>query len=499
MAQSATDGSSDSPAEKRGWLESFLTLFKLQVLPMWFLGFSAGLPLLLLFSTLSAWLREGNISLSSIGFISYVLLTYSIKFTWSPLVDRLPLPGLTRLLGRRRSWMLFAQFCIASGLIGMASTDPSTNLTQMILFGVFVAVSSATQDIAIDAYRIEAADQDLQGAMSAAYIYGYRIGMLVAGGGSLIIADDLGWFWAYTSMACLMSVGMATVLLIREPPRQEDARTRETVEQIVGKVAPGPLAKVATWLVDAFVSPFMDFFRRNGVMMAVIILAFVGLYRFSDIIMGVMAIPFYIDMGYSKTDIGAITKGAGLFLTLVGVGLGGVMVARWGVMRPLLIGAILVALTNLVFTYMAVVTDLLPIDRLLDETLFKDAGIGGWIAFSDSVAATPGPSLAVLTGAICMDNISAGIATTAFIAYLSGLTNRAYTATQYALFSSFMTLPGKLTAGFSGEVVEGVGYATFFTYAALLGIPAILLVVFLMTRKNFHAPPQPQTAPAAAE
>ncbi len=381
----------------------------------------------------------------------------------------------------------------------MASTDPSTNLTQMILFGVFVAASSATQDIAIDAYRIEAAAQDLQGAMSAAYIYGYRIGMLVAGGGALIIADDIGWFWAYASMACLMTIGMATALLVREPQRQEDKSTAQTVEEVARTVAPGPLGKGLSWMVDAFVSPFLDFFRRNGVMMAVIILAFVGLYRFSDIIMGVMAIPFYIDMGYTKTDIGAITKGAGLFLTLLGVGIGGVMVARWGVMRPLLIGAVLVAVTNLVFTYMAMVTVLFPMDQALDATLFKGAGIGGWIAFSDRVAATPGPSLAVLTGAISMDNISAGMATTAFIAYLSGLTNRAYTATQYALFSSFMTLPGKLTAGFSGEIVESVGYATFFTYAALLGIPAILLVLFLMTRKGFREPASPDAAPAAAE
>ncbi len=498
MALPETDSTTPTD-EKRGWLESFLTLFKPQVLPMWFLGFSAGLPILLLFSTLSAWLREGNISISGIGFISYVLLTYSIKFTWAPLVDRLPIPGLTRLLGRRRSWMLLTQVCIAGGLLGMASTDPSTNLTQMILFGVFVAVSSATQDIAIDAYRIEAAKQDLQGAMSAAYIYGYRIGMLVAGGGTLIIADDIGWFWAYASMGCLMVVGVITTLVIKEPPRQEDASTRQAIEHVVGKIAEGPMARAATWVIDAFVSPFLDFFRRNGVMMAVIILAFVGLYRFSDIVMGVMAIPFYIDMGYTKTDIGLITKGAGLFLTLLGVGVGGVLVARFGVMKPLLLGAVLVALTNLVFTYMAVVTDLLPIDRLLDETLLQGAGLGGWMEFSDKVAAIPKPSLEVLTGAICMDNISAGLATTAFIAYLSGLTNRAYTATQFALFSSFMTLPGKLTAGFSGVAVEKVGYASFFTYAAILGIPAILLVLFLMTRKNFRAPPQPKTAPAAAE
>ena len=498
MATADTE-SAETIKEKRGWLESFLTLLKPQVLPMWFLGFSAGLPLLLLFSTLSAWLREGNISLGSIGFISYVLLTYSIKFTWSPLVDRLPIPILTALLGRRRSWMLLAQICIAAGLLGMASTDPATSLSQMILFGVFVAVSSATQDIAIDAYRIEAAAQDLQGAMSAAYIYGYRIGMLVAGGGALVVADAAGWFWAYASMAALMAVGVLTVLLVKEPPRQEDARTREALEKVVSQVAQGPVARGVTWLIDAFVSPFLDFFRRNGLFMAVVILAFVGLYRFSDIVMGVMAIPFYIDMGYTKTDIGAITKGAGLFLTLLGVGLGGVMVARWGVMRPLLIGAVLVALTNLVFTYMAVVTELFPIDAALSETLFQDAGIGGWIALSERVEATPGPSLAVLTGAICMDNISAGIATTAFIAYLSGLTNRAYTATQYALFSSFMTLPGKLTAGFSGVVVEQVGYASFFTYAAMLGIPAILLVLFLMTRRDLRAPPKPEAATAAAE
>jgi len=500
MAAKGGDGLSLEP--RRSWRDSLATYLHWPVLAMFALGFSAGLPILLVFSTLSAWMREGNISLSAIGFTSYVLLTYSFKFAWAPLVDRLPLPGLTRWLGRRRSWMLVAQIGVAAGLFGMASTDPHANLTQMILFGIMVAFCSATQDISIDAYRIEAADKDSQAAMAATYIYGYRLGMLLAGGGALFIADSAGWFWAYTVMAIAMGVGMLTVLAVREPKQKIDRATIAEEERVIRFVARNPamnprLRGLISWLIGAVVAPFADFFRRNGLWMALIILAFVGLYRISDIIMGVMAIPLYVDLGYTLTEIGAVTKAFGLAITLVGVGFGGVLVARYGIMRPLFLGAILVAASNLMFAYLAWVTVRFDVGAAVDATLLSQAGPAAFLDLAQRVAAHPRPSLTLLTFAIGADNFSAGMATTCFIAYLSSLTNQAYTATQYALFSSFMTLPGKLIAGLSGVMVEAAGYVVFFLGASAAGIPAILLTLYLIRRWNVDRQKEQEAAEAA--
>ncbi len=430
------------------WRESLLVYTRPRIVGILFLGFSAGLPFLLVFSTLSAWLNDANVSKATIGFFSWIGITYSIKVIWAPVIDRVPLPFLTKLFGKRRSWMLVAQTGIALGLLGMASIDPTQDLQTIALFGLLVAFSSATQDVALDAYRIEAMDKEYQGAMSAMYIFGYRLALLVAGAGAFYIAEYASWSIAYTVMALLMSIGMITVLVIREPEHVISDETREQ-EKNVAEILDGGTSnstwhKTSVWFSSAVVSPFVDFIKRYG-KFAVLILIFIGIYRISDITMGVMANPFYLDMGYSKIEIANIGKIFGFFMTIFGAATGGVLVVRYGLHRPLVLGAILVAATNLLFAYLA----------------------------------TLGPDLVWLSVVISADNFSGGLAGSAFIAYLSSLTNSAYTATQYALFSSIMTLPAKILGGFSGVIVEGYGYEWFFSYAAVLGIPAIIVALYL--------------------
>lgn len=435
------------------WRDAFLVYIHPRVLGMLFLGFSAGLPFLLVFSTLSAWLTEAGISRSAIGFFSWIGITYSIKIFWAPVVDRLPLPLLTRLLGRRRSWMLIAQAGIALGLLGMSISNPQ-HTTSLALFALLVAFSSATQDISIDAYRIEAVIQEYQGAMAAMYMFGYRLALLVAGAGALLIAAHSSWHHTYAVMAILMSVGAVTVLIIREPQAPVAPGTEQREQKIIDKLEHGePRQSWRHRVISAFsrsvAAPFADFFARNGGL-AIVILMLIGTFRLTDITMGIMANPFYLDLGYTKTQIAEVTKVFGFFMTLLGAGAGGVIITRYGLLRPLLIGGILAAVTNLFFAYLATVQ----------------------------------PNLNLLAMVVTADNLSGGFAGAAFIAYLSSLTNTAYTATQYALFSSLMTLPAKFLGGFSGILVDGYGYASFFIYTALLGVPAVLLVAYLIYRER---------------
>ena len=420
------------------WLESFLVYRKPVVVSLAFLGFSAGLPYLLVFSTLTAWLRDEGVSRSAIGFFAWVGMMYSIKVVWAPFVDRLKLPWLNRTLGRRRSWMLLAQLGIMLALVGMSWVGPA-QLTRLAVLALVVAFSSATQDIAIDAYRIEAAPAQDQAALSAAYILGYRSALLVSGAGALYAAEYLGWAEAYQVMALCGGVGLVTTLLIPRPALAND------------ESAPGAKAAPSTWpgLHGLFLAPIADFFVRNG-RFAMFLLSFIALYRLSDITMGIMANPFYLDLGYTKLQIANIAKGLGFALSILGSFLGGVLVVRWGVLMTLLIGGVAVALTNLLFALLA----------LTEPNLV-------W--------------LALIIGA---DNLSGGIAATSFIAYLSSLTHTAYTATQYALFSSLMTLPGKFTSGFSGIAVDAFGYPLFFVGAGVLGVPAIVMVLYLVHRER---------------
>ncbi len=439
----------------RRWLRDFAVYGEPRVARMVLLGFSAGLPLLLVLGTLSYRLRESGIDRTTIGFLSWVGLAYGFKWVWAPLVDRLPLPWLTRILGRRRSWLLLSQSAIMIGLAGMALTDPVSHLERLVLLALLVAFSSATQDIALDAFRIESAEQALQAAMAAAYQVGYRAAMICASAGALWIAaafdpdeqtyQHAPWTAAYLVMAALMTVGMLTVLFSREPattvPAETLERERQTSERFQSGPLPAPLARLAAWFYSAVASPFLDVVLRYR-WRAVLLLALIATYRISDIVLGVMSNPFYRDMGFTKDEVAAVSGVYGVIMTLVGAVIGGVLSLRLGVMRVLFVGALLSAATNLLFAWLS----------------------------------TRGHDVGSLVLVISADNLSAGIASAAFVAYLSGLTNVAYSATQYALFSSIMLLLPKFIAGWSGLAVDTFGYEVFFTGTALLGLPVLALV-----------------------
>ena len=419
----------------RAWLCTLKVYTQPASLRMLALGFSAGLPLLLVLGTLSFWLREAGIDRTTIGYLSWVGLAYAFKWVWAPLVDRLPLPGLTRRLGRRRSWLLLSQLLIAAGLLGMASQNPQLALTPMVWSALVVAFGSATQDIALDAYRIESASMQEQAALAATYQTGYRLAMIWAGAGVLWVATlaqgaQLGyavraWQVAYSVMAACMVVGIITVLLSPEPqPRPLP-----------------PSRSVQEWLHSALVAPFADFIARYR-WQAALVLGLIAVYRISDVVMGIMANPFYVDMGYTKAQVAAVTKIYGVLMTLLGAFVGGAMAMRWGVMRVLMLGALLSASSNLLFAWLA----------------------------------GQAPTTVGLTLVVSADNLAGGIASAAFIAYLSSLTNVQYSATQYALFSSMMLLAPKWLAGFSGQFVDAYGYSPFFISTAALGLPVLVLV-----------------------
>jgi len=437
---------------KPGWIDAVKAYGHPRVRGMLFLGFSSGLPFMLVFSTLSAWLRESGIERATIGMLSWVGLAYTIKFVWAPVVDRLKLPVLYRLLGRRRSWMLLAQSGIALGLLNMAHLSPEQGHLAIVAgLALLVAFSSATQDIAVDAWRIESASQPMQGVMAASYQLGYRVAIMVATAGALWVASDHGWGIAYTTMAAFACIGILTTLLMPEPQplvaRESLLQEQGVVEWIERKAHWPPVARNAgAWVIGAIVCPFTDFVSRYGTRLAILMLAFIGSYRLADFTMGVMTNPFYIDMGYSLKEIAAIAKGVAVIMSIVGTLLGGIAVARLGSVRSLLLGSVLVIAANLLFAAFA---------------YFDQPTLWG---------------LGLVVGA---DNLAMGVAGTSLIAYLSSLTSASYTATQYALFSSMYALPGKLLMGMSGFVVDALGYPWFFCYTASLGLPALVLLYFL--------------------
>ncbi len=485
------------------------------------LGFSSGLPLLLIFATLSLWLREAGIERSAATYFSWAALGYSFKFVWAPLIDKLPAPLGAHRLGRRRGWLLLAQLAVFGAIVGMALADPAApgGLTAMAFAAVALGFSSATQDIVIDAYRIEVAEERLQALLSSAYVAGYRGGMLVSGALALYLAawfgsdagqyDYAAWRHTYFCMAAAMAVGVCTTLLIREPetgaPKRQGASDHARFVLLFALVAgafvgafvaladpmqglrdglpgaSGPLAgfvaqafrllialavALATGALcvrlgvarretaqDAYLAPVADFFRRYG-RGAVVILLLVGFYRVSDIVLGVVANIFYFDMGYSKEAIATATKVFGLWMTLLGGFLGGWLALRFGVMRVLMLGAVLTVATNLLFILLA---------------------------------QAPG-NLPLLYAVISADNLTAGLASAAFVAYLSSLTSLSFTAVQYAIFSSLMTLFPKVIGGYSGQMVDAVGYGYFFLGAAAIGIPVFLLVSLAARRRPAPTP-----------
>ena len=517
VADTFEPAAAPQPSRWRSWRESIAAFAQPRVVALLFLGFSAGVPILLIFSTLGIWLREAGVDRSTVTMFSWAALGYSFKFVWAPLIDRLPVPVLTRLMGRRRGWILTAQLAIAGAIAWMGATDPSAGGNALIVMAgatVLLGFSSATQDVVIDAYRIESADPKLQGLLSATYIAGYRIGMLVAGAGSLWLADVFGtsmgsydhdaWRSVYFAMAAVMGVGIATTLLIREPEVPADAApdgygTRDYLgflalflfaiaafiatfwltpaDMVAG--AKGVIAgavnntAIAGFIVSAvrllvacaaafavgafllrtgltnrdlvvssYVAPVREFFTRYSASVALILLAVVGLYRISDIVIGVIANVFFTDLGYSKSEIAGVVKTFGLFMTLAGGFVGGLISLRYGVMRTLMLGAVLTVATNLLFLLLA------------------------W----------SGRDVFMLYVVISADNLTAGIASAAFIAFLSALTNVKFTAVQYAIFSSMMTLIPKLIGGYSGTMVDEFGYVNFFLIGSAMGLPVLWLV-----------------------
>ncbi len=500
---------------QHSWREAWNAWTRPQVIAMLFLGFSAGIPILLIFSSLSLWLREAGVERAAVTFFSWAALGYSFKFVWAPIIDKLPLPVLTGFFGQRRSWLLVAQLAIVTAICWMAITNPAGSesaLSTMALAAVLLGFSSATQDIVIDAYRIEVAKNEWQAMMSATYIAGYRTGMLVAGAGALFLADTFGstkevyshqaWMWTYFCMAGVMLVGIVTTVLIREPqtsaanskhlhglseylrflllfvlmiggligsyvsvqPVTESLKLwmAGTVNSffsafviealrlfisvagalLVGRAAVGLKVADRQVLQETYIDPVSDFFRRYGIGVAWFLLMLIGFYRVSDIVLGVVSNVFYQDLGFSKNEIAGVTKSFGLAMVLLGGFLGGTLTVRFGVIRMLFVGAVLSALTNLLFL----------------------------------VLANTGYDLTTLVVVIAADNISAGLASAAFIAFLSSLTNISFTAMQYAIFSSMMTLFPKLLGGYSGGVVDSWGYDNFFILTTLMGLPVLFLV-----------------------
>jgi len=512
-----------SEENRRTWSETLQLFFKKEVITMLFLGFSAGVPLLLIFSPLSLWLGEAGIDKSTVTYFSWAALGYSFKFLWAPLIDRLPIPFLTSSLGRRRGWLVFSQLLVITAIISVGSIDPSisdTHLTMMAFAVVMLGFSSATQDAVIDAYRIEIVDVDIQSLMASAYIAGYRIGMIVAGAGALVLAESLGstsefyqysaWQWTYYTMALTMLVGVITTLLISEPLIQKSNYQRFTGNQYIrffllflialvifiivfnllststnqlkfylsdllnNKVLAGTLleffrlsislssAAIGLSIISrtkyyerelvrvSFVEPILDFFRRYGTKAAILILVFVGFYRVSDIVLGVIANIFYQDMGFTKIEIAAASKTFGLVMTILGGVLGGVLSARFGVMKILVVGAVSTILTNLLFVLLA----------------------------------QAGHNLTYLYLVISADNLTGGLASTAFIAYLASLTNISFTASQYAIFSSLMTLIPKTIGGYSGTIVENMGYENFFLIASAMGLPVLVILYYVAKQEK---------------
>jgi len=436
-----------------GWRQSLAVYAQPRVLAMLLLGFSSGLPFPLVLTTLSARLRQAGIDRTTIGYFSLVGLAYSLKFFWSPVVDRAPLPLLHRL-GRRRSWMLLAQCGVACGLVLMALGDPAADAVHFAWLAVFTALSASTQDIAVDAYRIEAVGPERQGAMAATYQIGYQLALIAAGAGALVSAARFGWPAAYLIMAACVSVGIITTLAIAEPESPVDRSTLSREARVISFVQgashwPAALRNAVAWIIGAIVCPFVDFFSRYGARAGVLSLLLIIAYRLNYVTMGVAANTYYLDLGFTLDQIALVSKIYGVLMTLTGALLAGILIKRFGIPKALLVGWALLTIANLVYAWMA------------DKS----------------------PGMAWFACAVSMDNVANGIAGTAFIAYMSSLTNTAYTATQYALFGTLWSLPAKTLASQWGVIVDAWGYGPFFVYSAAVGIPAFLLILWLMRQR----------------
>ncbi len=424
-----------------GWLAALAVYRRPRLIAVLLMGFSSGLPLALTFGTLSYWLAELGVSLTAIGLFGLVRASYSLKFLWSPLIDRLPVPFLTRRLGRRRSWALTLQLLLALAILGLGLTDPKVDPALTALAAVVVAFLSASQDIVIDAYRIELLLPEEQGAGAAATQWGYRFGLLASGAGALYAASLGGWHLAYAIMAGLMAVGMITVWLTPEPG---------------GVTPPEPLPgssarqRVEAWLRGAVLAPFADMLRRNGAAQLLVIVLFIVSFKFGDALAASMSNPLYVAIGFTKVEVATVAKIYGVIATLAGVALGGVLVARWGVFASLLVCGSLQALSNLMYILQL------------------------WA----------GHDVVMLAFTIGGENLTGGMASAAFVAYLSGLCSRDFTATQYALLSSLATVGLNVLAASGGYLAQTLGWTPFFLLSTLFCAPGLLILVWLMRRSS---------------
>ncbi|OGQ97304.1 MAG: MFS transporter permease [Deltaproteobacteria bacterium RIFOXYD12_FULL_57_12] len=412
-----------------------------------FLGFASGLPLALTFGTLSIWLAEEGVSKTTIGLFAMAGIPYTSKFLWAPLIDRLALPYFTRRFGQRRGWIIAIQLTLIAAIVALGATRPAVAPIATAFFAFVVAFLSATQDIVIDAYRVEILEQRQYGAGAAVIVLGYRLGMLASGAGALYLASFFGWYVTYSVMAGLMLVGVGVVLLSPEPERQINTEVRGQEKKIADYLAARPFlcgrrARIVAWLYGTIVSPFAEFMGRQG---WVLVLLFILLYKFGDALAGVMSNPFFVELGFTKIEIANISKVFGLAATIGGGIIGGVMVSRLGIMKSLLICGLLQMFSNLVFVLQAMA----------------------------------GHDLRVLTLTIGVENFSSGMGTAAFVAYLSSLCNVAYTATQYALLSSFMAFGRTILSSGGGWLAEQLDWVPFFLATTAAALPGLLLLFWM--------------------
>jgi len=422
------------PRPGNKFLQSISIYWEKRLIFIFLMGFASGLPFLLSGATLSIWLTEAGISLTAIGFFALAGTPYNLKFLWAPFIDRLPIPMLSGLLGQRRAWMLVIQAGLMVSIIGLGLSNPQSAPEMTAFWALAVAFFSASQDIVIDAYRIEILDEDQQGAGAAMTQAGYRFGLLASGAGALYLASSINWSLVYGVMAGLVLIGF--IAAVFAPIPGVDKRIAETTR--LGE----------SWLRAAVVAPFVEFFRRNNIRTAIVILAFILLYKFGDAFAGVMANPFYIRIGFSKVEIANISKIFGVFATLLGVFSGGLVVKRFGILRSLLYCGILQMLSNLMFAAQAAI----------------------------------GPNVGFLVLTIGIENLSGGMGSAAFVAYLSVLCNTAYTGTQYALFTSFMAFGRTWLSAMSGWVADQTDWVIFFVISTFVALPGLLMLLGMMKR-----------------
>jgi len=440
---------------------AFTAYLDRRVLMVLVLGFASGLPLLLTFSTLSAWLKSEGISRSAIGLFALMGTPYALKFLWSPIIDRLPLPLLTRALGRRRGWGLLIQVLLVGAVLALGATSPTEDLGRMAALALVVAFLSASQDIVIDAYRVEILDEDSQGPGAGAVQTGYRLAMLAAGAGALYLASAFGWFVAYAAMAALLLPGMLVFLFGPEPAVKVSAATAERERRAADYLAArphlrGPAAAVTAWLYGAVICPFADFVSRPR---WIAVLLFVIGYKLGEAMAGAMANTLYVELGFRLEEIATVSKVFGFGATVLGSLIGGALVVRLGVMRALLVFGVLQSLGNLFYV----------------------------------LQAQSGNDVSILALCVAAENLTAGMAGAALVAYISGLCNVAYTATQYALLSSLTAVGRTLFASASGKLADILGWSDFFLFTTVVTVPALLLLLWMMRR-----PPQSQNVTVAS-